>query len=135
MNHHGRLLFLALFILSILALCGVMASTWVGYLSMRKTDAADAPASTAMPATKETHDVDHAAHDGYMGTPPSASSAPSAPSVPYAPSPPPELSSRDAGVMHHHSVRVLSASPPAAIHSFELSGESPGPRELSVSPA
>lgn len=132
MNRHGRLLFLALFILSILALCGILDSTWVGYLSMRKTDAADPPVSAAMPATQETREVDHAAHDGYMGTSPSA---PSAPSVPYAPSPPPEVSSRDAEGMHHHSVRVLSASPPSAIHSFELSGESPGPRELSVSPA
>ena len=31
-----RLIFLALFILAVLALCGVLISTWVGYQSMRK---------------------------------------------------------------------------------------------------
>ncbi|KAJ5605286.1 hypothetical protein N7510_010440 [Penicillium lagena] len=38
------LLFMALFILIILTLCGVLASEWAGYQSLRKSRAADAPA-------------------------------------------------------------------------------------------
>ncbi|KAJ5778763.1 hypothetical protein N7520_002009 [Penicillium odoratum] len=91
------LLFLALFILSVLSLCGVLVSDWVGYQSMRKQgDRATepAPAATEVP----------------MSTNPVAS--------------PSELSTRDAETLHdqpnNHSHSVSS---PSAMASVELSAD------------
>ncbi|KAJ5658899.1 hypothetical protein N7507_005350 [Penicillium longicatenatum] len=95
------LLFLALFILSVLALCGVLVSDWVGYQSMRKSQADKAPVTSAPAADPEVP----------MSTNPVA--------------PPSELSTRDAEHLHDQpNSQSISASSPSAIASVELSGDS-----------
>lgn len=103
-----RLLFVALFILSVLAICGVLVSEWPGYQSMRKNHEATAPRATNAPVTNAP------AHDVPMST------------TPVAPS---ELSTHDAEALHNqpHS-QPHSTSSPSAIASVELSGDSV-PRE------
>lgn len=93
-----RLLFLALFILSVLSLCGVLVSDWVGYQSMRKSQAVKASAPANDPEVPmSTHPV----------------------------APPSELSTRDAEPLHDQpNTQSLSASSPSAIASAELSGDS-----------
>ncbi|KAJ5810719.1 uncharacterized protein N7503_002937 [Penicillium pulvis] len=92
------LLFLALFILSVLSLCGVLVSDWVGYQSMRKSQADKAGAPAADPEVP-------------MSTNPVA--------------PPSELSTRDAEPLHDQpNNQSLSPSSPSAIASAELSGDS-----------
>ncbi|KAJ5707829.1 hypothetical protein N7488_007630 [Penicillium malachiteum] len=93
------LLFIALFVLSVLALCGVLVSDWAGYQSVRKTRAVDAP-STNNPAPEVP-----------MSTNPVAS--------------PSELSTRDAEPLHEQpNNQQLSPSSVSAIASAELSAES-----------
>ncbi|KAJ5929872.1 hypothetical protein N7454_006822 [Penicillium verhagenii] len=95
------LLFLALFILSVLALCGVLVSDWVGYRSMRNAQRDSAPVISAPGPAPEVP----------MSTNPVA--------------PPSELSTRDAEPLNdqpnNHS---HSASSPSAIASVELNGDS-----------
>lgn len=90
-----RLLFVALLVLSILTLCGVLNSDWVGYRSMR-----GARTEKSAPA---------AAPEVPMSTDPVTS--------------PSELSSRDAEVLHNQpNNQPLSPSSPSAVAS-ELSGD------------
>ncbi|KAJ5698058.1 hypothetical protein N7462_000063 [Penicillium macrosclerotiorum] len=97
------LIFLALFILAILALCGVLAAEWVGYQPMRKRGVPVAPQTTEAPVVQ--------AHDGPMST------------TPVAPS---ELSTRDAEALHNQqpTTQAHNASSPTAHASAELSGDS-----------
>jgi len=93
-----RLLFVALLVFTILAMCGVMASDWVGYQSLRK-DKVNAPSAGPV-------------HDHPMST---------NPVTPMAPS---ELSSRDAECLHNQpNNQLLSPSLPSAVHSAELNGD------------
>ncbi|KAJ5201368.1 uncharacterized protein N7498_006031 [Penicillium cinerascens] len=95
-------LFLDLFILSILALCGVLVSDRAGYQSMRKTQVVDAP---------ETREAGPAAQDMPASTVPAPA--------------PSELSTREVEAMHNQPVsRAHSTSSPSAIASVELSGDS-----------
>ena len=108
---------MALFILSILALCGVLFSDWLGYQSMRNTEAGDAP-QEVREAGLPVHDVpahDATAHGVPTGTVP--------------PPPPSELSirdrDRDAESMHNQTISSThSISSPSGITSVELSGDS-----------
>jgi hypothetical protein len=91
------LLFTALFILTILTLCGVLASEWAGYQSLRKSQAADVPAGAGPPA-----------HDVPMSMTPVVASDPS---------------TQDAEALHNQP-QLHDASSPSAGQSAELSGES-----------
>ncbi|KAJ5681348.1 uncharacterized protein N7477_001288, partial [Penicillium maclennaniae] len=104
------LLFMALFILSILALCGVLFSDWLGYQSLRNTEEVGAP-QEVREAGLAAHDA--TAHDVHTSTVP----------VP----PPSELSirDRDAEAMHNQTMSSAhSVSSPSGINSVELSGDS-----------
>lgn len=93
-----RLLFVALFILAILALCGVLASDWVGYRSLRNAHTEKAPAAAAV-------------HEVPMSTNPVTS--------------PSELSSRDAEGLHNQPNNLpISPSSRSNVASVELSGDS-----------
>jgi hypothetical protein len=101
---------MALFILSILALCGVLFSDWLGYQSMRNTEAGDAP--------QEVREASLPAHNAATHDMPTST----------VPAPPPsELSSRDPGAEAMHKETISSThsiSSPSAITSVELSGDS-----------
>ncbi|KAJ5580322.1 uncharacterized protein N7459_006307 [Penicillium hispanicum] len=98
-------LFLALFILVILALCGVLLSTWAGYQSMRKQKMDSTPPPPP-PASEPVHDRD-------MPT----NTNPAAPAS--------ELSTRDAEALHNQPPsQSHSVSSPSAVVSAELSGDS-----------
>jgi hypothetical protein len=93
-----RLLFVALVVFTALAMCGVMASDWAGYQSMRK----------------------------YKGNAPTAGTVHGHPMSmnPVTPMAPSELSSRDAEGLHNQpNNQSLSPSLPSAVHSVELSGD------------
>ncbi|KAJ5096440.1 hypothetical protein NUU61_005796 [Penicillium alfredii] len=94
------LVFFTLLVLTILALCGVLASDLAGYQSFKKPQATDVPHESASAP----------ARDVPMST------------TPVAPS---ELSTHDAEALHNqpHS-QAHSTSSPSAIASAELSGES-----------
>ncbi|KAJ5224950.1 hypothetical protein N7468_006175 [Penicillium chermesinum] len=95
------LLFLALFIVTILALCGVLVSDWPGYHSFR---GAHTQKEKSAPA-----DASAAPHDVPMST------------NPVAPS---ELSSRDTEALHDQPhTRAFSPSSRSAVTSAELSGD------------
>ncbi|KAJ5144553.1 hypothetical protein N7448_001945 [Penicillium atrosanguineum] len=104
------LLFMALFILSILALCGVLFSDWLGYQSMRNAEAGHAP--------QEVREAGLPAHDATAHDVPTST----------VPAPPPsELSirNRDAEATHNQTISSThSVSSPSAITSVELSGDS-----------
>lgn len=120
-DEYDRVLFLALFMLTTLSLCGVLSSTWAGYQAIRKTDT-DPSASKSMPAAQETREVDHAAHDEHGAAAPAVQSSPS------------EFS-RDTEATHNQSVRrVTSISSPSAVDSVELSGVCHTRHEHGVSP-
>ncbi|KAJ5806726.1 hypothetical protein N7474_010318 [Penicillium riverlandense] len=91
------LLFTALFILIILTLCGVLASEWPGYQSLRKSQAADVPAGAGPPA-----------QDVPMSRAPVVASDPS---------------TQEAEALHNQP-QLHEASSPSAGQSAELSGES-----------
>ncbi|KAJ6015942.1 hypothetical protein N7540_010533 [Penicillium herquei] len=89
------ILFIALFVLSVLALCGVLVSDWAGYQSVRKTQAVNAP-STNTPA----------------------------PEVPMSTNPVSPSSIRDAEALHEQpNNQQLSPSSVSAIASAELSAD------------
>lgn len=88
---------MALFILTILTLCGVLASDWAGYQSLRKSRAADAPAGAGPPA-----------HDVPMSMTPVVAS---------------DLSTRDTEALHYQP-QLHDASSLSAGQSAELNGES-----------
>jgi hypothetical protein len=93
-----RLIFVALIVFTVLAMCGVMVSDWAGYQSLRKDKA---HVSTAGPV-----------HDHPMSM---------NPVTPMAPS---ELSSRDAEDLHNQpNNQSFSPSLPSAVHSVELDAE------------
>jgi hypothetical protein len=103
--YNSRLLFLALFILAILAVCGVLVGDWAGYQSMKK--------GAVDPEQPETSTVPPPANEVPMGTAP----------APVAVS---ELSSRDAEALHNQppTSQTYSSSSPSGITSAELSGDS-----------
>jgi hypothetical protein len=98
MNHSTyRLLFVALVVFTVLAMCGVMASDWAGYQSLRKDKGVEG-------AQTSGH-----AHDVPMSTTPVV----------------PEMSARDAEGLHNQpSSQSHSISSPSAVHSAELNGDS-----------
>ncbi|KAJ5120990.1 uncharacterized protein N7515_008951 [Penicillium bovifimosum] len=105
------LLFLALVVLTILAMCGVLVSDWAGYHSLRKNKEVGAT-QTAGPA-----------QDVQMSMPTVV---------------PSDLSSSDAKALHNQpNTQSFSPSEPSPIHSAELSGNSvhhdhrTGPLEIS----
>ncbi|KAJ5175752.1 uncharacterized protein N7482_001629 [Penicillium canariense] len=97
------LIFLALFILSILAVCGVLFSDWAGYQSMKKG---------AAPAQPQTSTVPPPDHEEPMGTAP----------APVAAS---ELSSCDAEALQNQppTSQTFSPSSQLGIASAELSAD------------
>lgn len=103
--HNSRLIFLALFILAILAVCGVLFSDWAGYQSMKK--------GAVDPEQPQTSTVPLPTNDLPMGTAP----------APVAAS---ELSSRDAEALHNQppTSQTYSSSSPSGIASAELSADS-----------
>ncbi|OGE49905.1 hypothetical protein PENARI_c019G00605 [Penicillium arizonense] len=91
------LLFVALVVFTVLAMCGVMASDWAGYQSLRKDKGVEG-------AQTSGH-----AHDVPMSTTPVV----------------PEMSARDAEGLHNQpSSQSHSISSPSAVHSAELNGDS-----------
>jgi hypothetical protein len=93
---HSRLLFVALVVFTILAMCGVMVSDWAGYQSLRK--------GKGIEEAQTTGD----AHNVPMSTTPVA----------------PEMSARDAEGLHNQpSTQSHSISSPSAVLSAELSGD------------
>ncbi|KAF3385525.1 hypothetical protein F1880_001748 [Penicillium rolfsii] len=100
------LIFMALFILAILAVCGVLVSDWAGYQSMKKRAVdPEQPEVSTVPAAP--------ANEVPIGTAP----------VPVAAS---ELSSRDAEALHNQPPTSHTQSPASlsGITSAELSGDS-----------
>ncbi|KAJ5290793.1 hypothetical protein N7478_000044 [Penicillium angulare] len=92
------LLFVALFILAVLALCGVLVSDWVGYQPLRNTHSEKGPAAATV-------------HEVPMSTNPVTS--------------PSELSSRDAeGLYNQPNNQPISPSSRSNVASVELSGDS-----------
>ncbi|KAJ5557962.1 hypothetical protein N7535_009455 [Penicillium sp. DV-2018c] len=106
------LLFLALMVLTILAMCGVLVSDWAGYHSLRKNKDVGATQTSSGPA-----------HEVPMSM------------TPVAPS---DLSSGDAKALQNQpNSQSFSPSEPSAINSAELSADSvrhdhrTGPHEIS----
>lgn len=121
---------MALFILTILALCGVLFSDWLGYQSMRNTEAGDTPQEVreaGLPAHKvPAHEVPAYEVPAYE-VPAHQATAHEVPSSTVPAPPPSELSSPDGDVEAMHSQTISSSqsiSSPSGITSFELSGDS-----------
>lgn len=112
---NDRVLFLLLFILAILALCGVLTSTWTGYQSMRKeksasTSSPSPPQPSALAPVEPTRGPERDREVPMSANPAGPAS---------------ELSTRQSEALHNQPTsQSHSVSSPSAVVSAELSGDS-----------